>query len=296
MVWRFVLSLVLLVVSVVGLGSVALAQDGDKRLMTVYDRGETSVFLSDAKTIGEALEAQNIELDPRDTVEPSIDQELIATEYQVNIYRARPVVVVDGATRIKTISPYQTAQQIAKDVGVTIYDDDKTTLEPLSNFVNDGAGLQLTITRATTIILDLYGKRTEVRTLAKTVRDMLDEKDIVLGEKGRVSVPVTTPISQGMEVRVWREGVQTISVDQEIPFSNQIVYDADRPLGYRTTQSKGEPGLRSITYEIEIKDGVEVSRVEIANIVTRNAVSQTEIIGLRNDGGGLTAAKGAQYY
>jgi hypothetical protein len=99
-----------------------------------------------------------------------------------------------------------------------------------------------------------------------------------------------------MEVRVWREGIQTISVDQQIQFATKIIYDADRPIGYRAVQQKGTVGNRSLSYQLEIKEGVEVSRVEIANIVTRNATSQTEVIGIRNDGSGLTLSRGAQVY
>lgn len=296
MVWRFLVILVLLVTSLVGLSNSVQAKDEDRRLITVYDRGTTSVFLSDAKTIGEALKAQDIELDARDTVEPSINEELVAPDYQVNIYRARPVVIVDGNVRVKKVSPYQTAEQIAKDVNITIHDGDVATLSLLTDLVTDGAGLQLTIQRATPIILDFYGKKTEIRVIAKTVGGMLKEKEITLGKDDRVSLPLETPITPGLEVRVWREGKQTVSVDQEIPAVNHIVYDLDRPLGYRAVQTVGVPGNRTISYEIEIKDGAEISRVEIANIVTRNATDQTEVIGLRNDGAGLTAAKGAQHW
>jgi uncharacterized protein YabE (DUF348 family) len=296
MVWRFVLTLVL-IVTFSGVISCTVQAEGEtRRLITVYDRGATSVFLTDENTIGEALEAQNIMLDARDTVEPGVDQELIAPDYQVNIYRARPVVVVDGAIRVKKISPFQTAEQIARDVGINILDGDVASLRPLTDFVTDGAGLQLTISRATSVILDLYGKKTEIRIQAKTVGGMLKEKGITLQENDRVSLPLSTPITAGMEIRVWREGKQTVSVDQEVPAANQIVYDADRPLGYRVTQQKGVPGLRSVTYELEVKDGVEISRVEIANIVTRKPVDQVEVIGLYNDGSGLTESRGAQHY
>ena len=296
--WRLISTIVLVVVSatVVGLGDSALAQAPNGRLISVYDRGTTRVFMSKAKTVGEALAAEHIALDKRDTVEPSVNDELIASSYSVNIYRARPVVVVDGNIRIKTVSPYQTAQQIAKDVGITIYDEDITTLKPLTDFLTDGAGLQLTILRAKPITLDLYGKKTEIRTQAKTVGGMLTEKNIILGDKGRVSVPQNTPISPGMDVRVWRDGIQTVSIDQAIPVTSRIVYDNDRPIGYRAVQTAGTPGVRSITYQLNIKDGVEISRVEIANIIIRNPTEQIEVIGLHNDGSGLTKDKGAQYF
>lgn len=295
MVWRFILTLILVAVFVIKLDTAVSAQDEAGRLIEVYDRGVTRAFISEEKTLGEALKAQDIELDAHDTVEPSVNEELVAPTYHVNIYRARPVVVVDGSVRIKTVSPFQTAEQIAKSVGVPVYDGDIIELAT-ANISTDGAGLELTITRAVPIILDLYGKKTEIRTQGKTVGDMLKEKNIILGINGRVSVPEETPISQGMEVRVWREGIQTVSVDQGIEFTTQIIYDADRPLGYRVVQHKGTAGIRSITYELEIKDGVEISREEIANIVTRQPTTQTDVIGIQNDGSGLTQSRGAQYW
>ena len=296
MVWRYISTVLLLLVSIIGLSASAQAQNENKRLITVHDRGVTQVFLTDEKTLGAALEAKHIVLDARDTVEPSRKEELVASDYKVNIYRARPVVVVDGAVRIKTVSPYQTAKQVAKDVGITVYDEDATSLKPLTDFITDGAGLELTIVRAKTVTLDLYGKKTEVRTQKQTVGEMLKEKNITLGSKDYVSVPKATPISNGMALRIWREGKQTIAVDQAIPVVSHLIYDADRPIGYRAVQSPGVPGNRSVTYELEIKDGVEVSRIEIANILTRNPTSQTEVIGIRNDGAGLTKSKGAQFW
>jgi len=71
--WRFALTFSLLIASIffVGLGHTVQAQNENKRLITVYDRGTTRVFLSDQKTIGEALKLEEIELDARDTVEPA---------------------------------------------------------------------------------------------------------------------------------------------------------------------------------------------------------------------------------
>lgn len=296
MVWRFVTIIIFFVISLAGISKGVQSQDTNKHLVTLYNRGTTRVFLTNEKTLGNALKRENIQLDARDTVEPSVTQELVASHYNVNIYHARPVVVVDGATRIKTISPYQTAQQIAKDVGIIVYDQDMTTLKPLTNFVNDGAGLELTIFRAKIITLDLYGKMTEIRTQTNTVGDMLKENHIVLGDKGRVSLSVETLVSNGMKVRVWREGIQTVSIDQAIPFQGQLIYDVDQPIGYRAVRTKGLIGNRSITYQVEVKSGVELSRVEIANIITRRPTEQTEVIGLRNDGAGLTKSKGAQFW
>lgn len=264
-------------------------------LMTVYDRGDKKVFLTHAATVKQALIDNTITLDANDTVEPSLDEKLIASEYHVNIYRARPVTVIDGAVRIKVMTPYQVADRIAKSARITLYPEDKTSVTRSSNIVGDGAGLELTITRATPFTFDLYGKKSTVRTQATTVGAMLKEKKITLGANDKVSVDPSTPITAALSLRVWREGKQTITVDEDVPFSTDIIYDADRPLGYRAAQVAGVVGVQSVTYQVEIKEGVEISRSEIARITTKEASKQTDVIGLKNDGSGLSRNRGALF-
>lgn len=275
----------------------ALAEDAPaSRLMTVYDRGTTISFLTEAKTISEALEQADIDLDVRDTVEPARDETLVATEYYVNIYRARPVIVNDGNTRVKVMTPFQTAARIAQDANISLYPEDGAEVSRSEEFIGDGAGLQLTITRAVPFVLDLYGSKNETRTRSETVGDMLREKGITLGEIDHVSVLLDTPITVNMQVRVWREGIQTISVEQQTGFPTEIIYDADRPLGYRAISTPGVSGVQTVSYEVEIKNGVEVRRTELARIQTKQPRKQVLAIGIKGLENGLTKAKGAHYF
>ncbi len=296
MVRRICLVLVGVLIGSLGVSFLAQAQEDSGRLITVYDRGQEIVFLTNEKTIGKALEKEGIVIEEHDTVEPSVDDELSAVNYWVNIYRARPVVVVDGSVRVKTVSPYQSPDQIASSVGISMYPEDTATIQPLTQFVRDGAGLELLIDRATPFTLDLYGSVLTVRSQQATVGDMLSQRGITLGADDQISVSLDTPLSEGLYIRIWREGIQTIGVDEQIPFSSRIVYDVNQPLGYRAVQTEGKTGVNSVSYEIEIKDGVEISRTELARITTLEPTEQLIAIGLYNDGTGLTASRGAQHW
>lgn len=99
-----------IIIGVVGFGATSLlllspakAQDGTSHLISVYDRGQWASFLTQANTIQDALKEANIPFDTHDAVEPALTEELVAPEYRVSIYRARPVVVVDGAIRKKVL-------------------------------------------------------------------------------------------------------------------------------------------------------------------------------------------------
>ena len=258
------------------------ADNGSKsgRLITIHDRGAEKVILTKAATIGDALKEAGISLDTQDAVEPAASEKLVASDYQVNIYRARPIIIVDGNVREKIITAYQTADQIANGVGIILYPEDKTSIDLISD-LTQGAGLQLTITRATAFEFTLYGKTTTIRTQAKTVGEMLVEKGLKMSKDDRITPDISTQITSGLVVKLWREGKQTVTVDETVAFPVQQIKDADHEVGYVNIQSPGIPGSRNVTYEITIQDGKETSRVEIASITTKQANAQVEVIGTK---------------
>lgn len=251
-----------------------------ERLLTVHDGGVDRVILTRATNLSDAFKEADITLDPQDLVEPGLDHELVASNYDINVYRARPVTIVDGSVRQKVLSPYQTAPQIAQQAGITLYPEDQADVDVST--VNAGyqdVGLQMTVDRAMPFTFVLYGKTMTARTQATTVEAMLKEKDITLGANDRVSVDGSTAISPDLTVRVWREGKQTVTVDEEVGFETETIKDADRPTSYKEVKTPGTKGSRSVTYEVTVQDGQEVARTEIASLVTKEPVKQVEVVG-----------------
>ena len=218
----------------------------------------------------------------RDIVEPSPSEKLVAKTYQVNVFRARPVVVSDGSTEIRVMTAEQSPRQIAKAAGLTLYDEDTTDFQRVDSVLTGGgAGVKMIVHRATAINFTLYGKRFVARTQAKTVGELLKEKKVTLGSADGVSPAQATSISAGMEVKVWRNGKQTVTQEEVITRPTEEVKDADRIVGVREVKDAGADGKRNVTYEIETKDGAEVSRKEIASVTTLEAVKQVVVVGTK---------------
>jgi len=253
-------------------------------LVTIHDRGEQLVDVTDAATVADALQEVGVSIDKADRVEPALSEKLVAKEYSINIYRARPVIVIDGNTKQKVITAYQTAPQIAKDAGINLYPEDIANLTRTDDIITDGAGLKLEIKRATDVEFDLYGKLSSVKTQAKTVADFLKDKNISLKPDDRVLPAEDSQVSAGMQIRLWREGVQTINVDESVEFDVRKIQDGDREIGYREIKTTGVAGTKNVTYEVLIQNGKEVSRKEIASIVTKQPSEQVEIIGVKYKG------------
>ena len=129
--------------------SFAEGKSPSRHLVRVYDRGEEKTIVTNALTVRQALQAAKISIDEKmDTVEPNIDMELTGSKYQVNIFRARPITIVDGNKRLKITTAEQTPALIAKAAGMTLYREDKTQFTNSENLLVNGVGLVMKIERA----------------------------------------------------------------------------------------------------------------------------------------------------
>lgn len=260
------------------------------RLITIHDRGQQKVILTHARTVKDALKDAGIPVVAQDQVEPALDEQLVATNYTVNIYRARPVIVVDGMVRQKIMTAAQTAQGISAAAGLTLRDEDKTKLSTSGDILADGASTTLTIDRATELTLNIYGTQTTAYTREVTVGDMLKKKNITLAPDDSLSVSAATPITAGMTVAIWRNGVQTATVEESIAFTTRQIQDADQPSTYRKVQTPGANGKKTVTYEITMRNGKEVSRKAIQSVTIEQPKEQVEVVGSKSSFGGDFAA------
>ena len=258
------------------------AKAGEK-LVTIYDRGAEKTIVTKARTIREALKLAKFSIDERqDVVEPSLDSEMVAEKYNINIFRARPITIVDGNKRLKITTAEQTPALIAKVAGIEVFEEDKTTLSNSDNMAVDGANMVMKIDRASMVNFVLYGKESVIRTHAKTVGELLKEKNINPKKDDTLSVDRSAKIIPGMKIELWRNGKQTITAEEDVKFEVEKVQDANRDSGYREVKQAGENGKKNVTYEIEMKNGVEVSRKEIASVVTKEPKKQIEIVGTKS--------------
>ena len=254
-----------------------------ERLVNIYDRGVEKTIVTKARTVREALKLAKISIDERqDVVEPGLDSEMVAEKYNVNIFRARPITIVDGNKRLKITTAEQTPALIAKAAGLEVFTEDKTALGKGDNIVVDGADTVMKVERASVVNFVLYGKESVVRTHAKTVGELLKDKNITLQKDDTLSVDQSARIVPGMKIELWRNGKQTVTVEEDVKFQTEKVQDANRDLGYREVKQAGENGKKNVTYEIEMKNGVEVSRKEIASVVTKESKKQIEIVGAKS--------------
>ena len=262
-----------------------------EHIISVHDGGVEKGFFTKATTLRDALKEASIRVDPNDRTEPGLDEKLVAHSYEVNIYRARPVIIRDGASETRIVTAFRTGKQIAEQAKITVQAEDIIKLKPTTDIISDGAAEIMTITRATPFIFSFYGKTILAYSQEKTVGAMLAKKGIKPIAADTVIPSKETTLTANMTVKLWRNGKQTITQDEEVNFETEQIKDADRDIGYKAIKSTGQKGSRTVTYEIIMQNGFEVSRKETNSVITKQPVKQVETVGAKYRGAYTTPSE-----
>jgi len=281
---------VLLVVTAIGFGVSALnkadtSPSPSARIVILsYDHQEQTVP-SDQPTVGALIKKLAIPINEGDVVEPSQATRINQNDFRINIYRAVPVKINDGSNTIYTSSAATTPRSIATQAAVSLYPEDSLKTEPTTNFLRDySIGETVNIDRSVPVALNIYGAAVPTRTHAKTVKELLAEKRIKISKIDTIQPALNTPISADIAVAVIRNGIRTISEIHNIPMPVQTLNDPTLAYGTTATRQTGSPGKESVTYEVNVQGGKEVSRKALQRVVVVQPVTQIVVQGINLGG------------
>jgi len=258
---------------VVSRGGTASLRPSDSHVVFLSDSGQQQTLDTKAKTVGELISKLPLHLIPQDVVEPSLDTPIVQDNFRVNVYRARPVTVIDSGGKQVTLTAQRSARVVAQQAGLNVYPEDNVSFGTGSVSQNI-IGEEVIVDPATPIQLTLYGTPLIIRTHTKTVADMLKEKNVKISAKDTVTPSLTTPITANLQVSVIRNGIQVVTVQSSIPAPVQYINDSSLSLGATAVRQSGSPGTMATTYQIDVEGGVEVSRTQLQQVVTTQPVPQ----------------------
>ena len=137
--------------------SSASAEGDEPRMISIYDSGSRISVKSDASTVREALLRAKIELNPGDKIEPALDEEINSKNYNINIYRGRDAIVLDGNKKLYVRTASSTPKEVAVDSGVNLLEADIVKIIPFNNLLETGTTVAYQVVRAKTIHLSQQG-------------------------------------------------------------------------------------------------------------------------------------------
>jgi len=244
-----------------------------KQVVLEVDGSRTSVSAF-GRTVGDVLAAQGIEIDERDVVVPSLDA-AVADDSLVVVQHARAVqVMVDGVER-DVWTAGRTVGDVVADLGL------RSTVRTSASRSATLGRAPLLVSTSKTIRVAVDGSTTEVRGSGSTVREMLYEAGVVLGEHDLVSVPLDAAAVDGLLVMVTRVTTSITSQTTSIAFDTVRQDDAALAKGTEIVTVTGRAGSHIVTFESHRAGEVEVGRTILAESQVLAPVSQIVKVGTR---------------
>lgn len=264
---RFAAQCVVLALVVAGTTAFATL---NKTVILDVDGAVTSVSAF-GRTVGDVLAAEGVEVGERDLVAPGLGS-LVADGSQVVVRHGREVVVeVDGDPRTVWTTAL-TVEEVLAEMGLR---------GELRTSASRSAGLDgaLRVSTLKTVHVAIDGVTQDVATTAPTVREVLAELGVVLGEHDRVSVSLEAAVVDGLVVMVDRIADATRSETVAEPFEVVRQDDSSLVRGREVVAQTGREGSRVITYTAYEVGGVEIGREVLAESVVVAPVDEVIRVG-----------------
>jgi uncharacterized protein YabE (DUF348 family) len=261
----------------------------DSHVVFLYDNGKKQTLDTKAQTVGDLVGKLPLNLISQDVVEPAADTKIVEDNFRINVYRARPVTVVDPSTRTVALTAQKSPRVVAESAGLTVYPEDKVTFQQ-GSIKENVLGEKVVVDRATPVNFNLYGTPLSIRTHAHTVGELLAEKQIKVAQGDTVQPAPDTALTPDMQIFVAKNGTQISTVEEEIPAPVQVVNDNTLSLGATVVRQPGTPGKKVVTYQVQTTNGQETGRVALQEVVVSEPVPQIVARGTIVDVGGDKSA------
>ena len=171
----------------------------DYHVVYLFDKGRKQVLNSKASTVRKLLSESSIKLNKADVVEPGLKTKIVEDNYRVNIYRARPVTIIDKGQKIISLTAQRSPRVVAQKAGLKVLPEYEVVFTQ-GNLKNNTIGEEVIVRRSQTVFLNVYGKALKVHTHAKNVAGLLTEKGFRLAEGDSVKPGLTTKISAKLTI------------------------------------------------------------------------------------------------
>ncbi|HEY0814550.1 MAG TPA: transglycosylase family protein [Pseudonocardia sp.] len=264
-------------IALTGGGASALAMD---KTITITADGTDRTVHTFGHDVASALRAAGIVPAAQDRVEPALPT-LIDSGDHVIYSRARRLTLDEGPDQREIWTTAATVGQALDGLGVQAKPIQMST-SPNQSIPLSGLALELRVPRSVTLT-DGTGAKQAYQTTAGTVSGLLAEHHIVLGVDD-VSIPSgDTPLIDGIDVQIVRNGVGQVVETHAAPPPVQKIDDPTLPRGKQVIVNPGRPGEATAIMKIFVQNGEEVRREQIGAGEMTAAVPRVVKVGTNAD-------------
>lgn len=256
-----------------GAGYVISAQ----KTVTVDVDGAATTVSTLKSDVGAVLAEAGYTVGAQDAVFPSVDSGL-GDGSTIELRRARPVEVTIDGQSTELMMTALTVGEAVNDLGLP---NDVHVSEPVDTQVPlDGTSLDIVTAKSVTVD-DGGAAPAGHRIAAPTVGDYLAALGTPLGIND-TSVPAAdAPVSEGMTIDVTRRTTEVRSGQDQVNLPDIRIEDPTMSASRSVVEDPGAPGLRNVTWSVDLVNGEETGRREIASTVIEQATPRTVRVGTK---------------
>jgi uncharacterized protein YabE (DUF348 family) len=249
----------------------------DKTVTLAVD-GQAREVRSFARTVGDVLEREGINVDKHDSVSPDPESSVSDGQTIVVRYGRLLTLTIDGKQRqvwVTAKSVDEALDQLGiRAEGPTFLSASRSTRIPL-----EGLSLELRSPKQVAILVD--GRRRTFITTNLTVRQALAEAKVSFDRDDQVRPAIDSRLTDGTSIRVVRVKKDTVVETDEIPFKTIRQADNTMEKGQEKVLQKGSEGVRQATFRVVYLDGKLTQRKPLSTRVTKKPVNEVVVYGTK---------------
>ncbi len=259
-----------------------------QKSITISVDGESQVVTTRAATVASVLEQQEITLDPRDEISVAPDAPVVDAQ-NIEIKRNKSVQVnLDGTERVVHTTGMTVADLVEE---LDLEKGTEVSLDETQNLAAVSSDIQIITPKAVTLVVEK--KKTKVSTTAQTVKELLADEEISLGDDDEINVKVeddteknvesNVKIADGQQVEVIKVSIKTWDETRAIDFETEKVDDKTLAKGKTKVETKGEKGERELTLRQETRNGKKGEEEVLKAKVTKKPVVEVIKVGTKEE-------------
>ena len=182
------------------------------------------------------------------------------------------VTIIDGNSEFTVYTSQHTVKDIIGEQGIELSDTD--VIYPAVKSDVDDTHL-IVIKRLKLLDVDYRGQQVTYWTDAQTYREFIQKGVIDADEDDIFNVNLDEQLApSGNKISIIKFDKVTETVEEEVPYTSTTVYDETVDKGVRTVSTPGQNGKKIKYYDVEYRDGVEVSRVFSGEVISVQPVEE----------------------
>lgn len=247
--------------------------------VSIEDGQVTTVITVDRNsTVGDILDEAELVIGENDEVTPAL-RDVVSDDASIVISRKNSVSIAENGNMEKTVTIMGGVVQDVLDMEkIVLGEYDLINHDPGAYLTN---GMVIDITKRIAVSLNVDGETEKIITSAKTVSELLEEQNISVGDKDRISMAKDAVIRNNDTLTIERVDVRKVTETESVAYETETEYSDEMYVDESSVKQEGSDGEKQVTYSVTYVDGKESDRRLVGEKITKDPVNEVILQGTR---------------